>query len=73
MGWIATGEANQVDDAPGVGGLAERDAGVVLVDLDPQIEGEEPKITHLEDDLHLGLDCLHLFFLGAGDHQVVDE
>jgi hypothetical protein len=28
------GEATQVDDAPGVGGLAERDVGVVLVDLD---------------------------------------
>jgi hypothetical protein len=40
--WVAVGEPSQLNDALGVGGLSKRDPGVVLVHLDPQVEGEVP-------------------------------
>ena len=52
--------------------LAKGDAGAVLVDLDPQVEGEKAKVVHLEGRLHLLLERLHLSLLGADDHQAVD-
>jgi hypothetical protein len=42
------------------------------VHLDPQIEGEKPRVTHLEGSLHLFLERSHLRILGVGDHQVID-
>ena len=71
VGWVAAGEPAQLDDELGVGGLAKGDAGAVLVDLDPQVEGEKAQVAHLEGRLHLLLERLHLSLLGAGDHQVV--
>jgi hypothetical protein len=55
-----------------VGSLSETDAGVVLVYLDPQVEGEGPQVANLEGSLHLLLKYLHLVILGTGDHQVVN-
>jgi hypothetical protein len=40
--WVAIGESSQLNNALGVGGLSKRDPGVVLVHLDPQVEGEAP-------------------------------
>jgi hypothetical protein len=56
----------------GIGGLLKRDPRVALVKLDPQVEGEKPRVTHLEGNLHLFLERCHLRILGAGDHQVID-
>jgi hypothetical protein len=70
--WVAVGEPSQLNDALGVGGLSKRDPGVVMMHLDPQVEGERSQVTHLEGGLHLFLERCHLRILGAGDHQVVD-
>jgi hypothetical protein len=70
--WVAVGEPSHLNDALGVGGLSKRDAGVTLVHLDPQVEGEKPQVTHLEGSLHLFRERCHLRILGAGYHQVVD-
>jgi hypothetical protein len=70
--WVAVGEPSQLNNPLGVGGLSKCDPGVVLVHLDPKVEGERPQITHLEGGLHLFLERRHLRILGAGDHQVVD-
>lgn len=42
------------------------------MNLDAEVEAEEAQVTHLEDDLHLRLECLHLIFLSAGDHQIAN-
>jgi hypothetical protein len=70
--WFAVSEPSQVNDALGLGGLSKRDSGVTLVHLDPQVEGEKPQVTHLEDDLHLFFERYHHRILSADDHQVVD-
>ena len=54
--WVAAGEPAQLDDALGVDGLAKGDAGAVLVDPDPQVEGEKAQVAHLEGRLHLLLE-----------------
>jgi hypothetical protein len=69
--WVAVGEPSQLNDALGVGGLSKHDPEVVLVHLDPQVEGERSQVTHLEGGVHLPL-TRHLRNLGTGDHQVVD-
>jgi hypothetical protein len=53
-------------------GLSKRDLGVALVHLDPQVEEENPYVTHLEGALHLFLERCHIYILGTGDHQVID-
>jgi hypothetical protein len=67
--WVAAGELAQLNDALGIGGLAKGDARAILVDLDPQVEGEKAQVTHLEYGLHLLLERLHLGLLGASDHK----
>jgi hypothetical protein len=42
------------------------------VDLDPQVKREQPRAAHLESELHLNLECLHLFFIGTDDHHDID-
>ena len=42
------------------------------MNLDAEVEAEEAQVTHLEDGLHLCLECLHLVFLSAGDHQITN-
>ena len=72
VGWVAAGETAQLHNALGVGCLAERGAGAVLVDLDPQVERERAQVAHLEGRPHLLLERLDLHLLGVGDHKIVD-
>jgi hypothetical protein len=40
--------------------------------LNAEVEAEEAEVTHVEDPLHLCLECLHFSILRVGDDQVVD-
>jgi len=70
VSWVAASHLTELEDALGVVSLTEGDAVGNLAHLDAKVEAKKAEVAHIKLLLHLRLELLHLFLLGAGDDQV---
>jgi hypothetical protein len=68
----AGAQAALVEQLANVCGVVQIDPCLILHNFDVEIVREEHKTTHLEPFLHMSLEFIDAFIVGAGDNQIID-
>lgn len=67
------GVATAFQQLGSIGSLAQSDPSRDLANLNPHVVGEDAKVAHLKDFLHLCLERLNLNPVGTRNHKVINK